>query len=187
MVRRPYFWLLSTLRNSYGKIKFLERSSELSARLRCRIEFDGESHANLIRLWRAYYRAYLEQLAGRSHVLFVKLEDLVQRPLEILRDLDRFLRLRPNVDLQRTIATLSNRPAKVHGEPCVHGEAARREYVSDRVPTLFPQDTLRFVNQQLDLELMHLFDYDVVGDVGPVAVWSAPVIERTDTETDLSI
>jgi hypothetical protein len=162
MVRLPYFWILSTLRQPYGTLG-LRGMGDASAALRSPIRFEGRTFANIAALWNAYYDAYREHVVPRAAVEFVRLEDLVQAPERTLQGLGRHLRRREGVDLRRTIAEISNRPAKRDaGRPCVYGEEARREYVPERVPGRFAAHDLDFLNRQLDPELMRAFGYPFV-------------------------
>jgi hypothetical protein len=91
MVRSPYFWLLSTARQSY-QIRFDDGATTFSERLRCPVHFDGRRYDNLTAVWNAYYRAYRTHLepAGAA---FVRLEDLVEAPMTIVRALGQHLKL----------------------------------------------------------------------------------------------
>jgi len=166
MVRLPYFWVLSTLRQPYGIALVDDNAGDASAALRSAIRFEDRIFANHVQLWNAYYRAYHEHLVPHAAVKFVRLEDLVQTPENVLGDLGRCLRRRKDADLDSAIAEISNRPAKVHGGPCVYGEEARREYVPERVPNRFPPHDIEFINGQLDPELMRRFAYPFIDGTG---------------------
>ncbi len=159
MVRLPYFWILSTLRETYGAIAFEDPGDNFGTRLRSPIRWGDETFGNIVEFWNAYYRAYQTHLAPRAPVQYVRLEDLVQTPQRVIETLDQHLERKPTVDIQATIDDIANRPAKVHGRPCVYGERARREYVPENVPKLFEVSDLRFINRNLDAELMHRFHY----------------------------
>jgi hypothetical protein len=163
MVRLPYFWLSSMLREPHHVALTASRDADEGTRLRSGLRLLGRSLPNLPSLWNAYYRGYLEHLAPRAALEWVRLEDLVQRPEEVLTRLGGRLRRREEVDVREAIDEISSRPAKIHGgRPCVHGEAARREYVPERVPLRFTGYDLAFVNGQLDPALMRRFDYPFV-------------------------
>jgi len=163
MVRLPYFWILSTLRNPYRIVYMVEKGGDTNARLRSPIRFEDRLFANSAQLWNEYYRAYQAHIVPRAAVVFVRLEDLVQTPETVLSELGQRLRFRKDVDLQRAIAEISNRPARVHsGEPCVYGEQARREYVPERIPRYFTAHDLALINHQLDASLMSTYAYPLV-------------------------
>lgn len=163
MVRLPYFWLSSMLRVPHHVALSAAVAEDESTRLRCSLGLLGRRFPNLPALWNAYYRGYLEHLAPRVALEWVRLEDLVQGPENVLTRLGARLKRREGTDLRQTIDEISSRPAKIHdGRPCVHGEEARREYVPERVPLRFDGHDLAFVNGQLDPELMRRFDYPFV-------------------------
>lgn len=163
MVRLPYFWLSSMLREPHHVALKALRDADESTRLRSPLRLLDRSFSNLPSLWNAYYRGYREHLAPRAALEWVRLEDLVQRPEAVLTRLGGRLQRREEVDVREAIDDISSRPAKIHGgRPCVHGEAARREYVPERVPLRFSGHDLAFVNGQLDPALMRRFDYPFV-------------------------
>jgi len=163
MLRLPYFWLLATLRKSYREMRFRDAGIDVGSRLRSPVEFEGRTYPNLTCLWNAYYRAYLEHLVGRrASVRFVRLEDLVQRPQGVLLGLRDFLRPRPGADLEETIRMISNKPAKIHGGPCVYGDEAERLYVPENVPRYLSWADIEYIDQHLDHGLMEAFGYPLL-------------------------
>ncbi len=164
MVRSPYFWLLSTARQSY-QIRFEDGATTFSERLRCPVHFDGRRYDNLTAVWDAYYRAYRTHLepAGAA---FVRLEDLVEAPMTIVRALGQHLKLLPPPRLKEEVAKIAATPAKIHQGPCVHGEQARQRYRVDNVQRLISSDDLALIGEQIDHALLEAFGYPIVRPTG---------------------
>jgi hypothetical protein len=160
MVRAPYFWLLSTARRSY-RIRFENQASTFSERLRSAVELDGHRYDNLTALWNAYYRAYRAHLAPGG-AAFVRLEDLVESPMSIVRALGRHLEIRSSSGIEAEVARIAATPAKVHEAPCVAGEEARRLYRMDNVRRLIAAADLDLIQEQIDHTLLAAFGYPAV-------------------------
>ncbi len=157
MVRRPYFWALSTSRRSYG-IAFLDRRRTFADRIRSRVRFQEVTYPNLIAVWNAYYRAYQRHLEPHQ-VLYVRLEDLVEEPHRLLASLGRHLPQQTGIDLDRVIEEVAGTPAKRHGGDCVFGEAAKQEYRAEMVARRIEAEDLTWINQHLDHEIRQRFAY----------------------------
>ena len=112
MVRRPYFWLLSTCRRPYG-ISFLEGGDGLGEKIRGRVRFSDLSFESLVDLWNAYYRAY-EMHLEPYRVVYVRLEDLVNDPKSVVLELQDYATPIPGVDLDQLIPEIAEAPAKRH-------------------------------------------------------------------------
>ncbi|MCH9650215.1 MAG: hypothetical protein K0U98_18400 [Deltaproteobacteria bacterium] len=157
MVRRPYFWLLSTCRRSY-KISFLDGGKQFSDRIRSRIRFQDLTYESLMELWNVYYRAY-EQHLEPHRTIYVRLEDLVGVPQAVLLDLHDHLVPNLEISMEELIEEISNTPAKKHGGECIHGEQAKREYSAEKVRERISPEDLAFINDRLDPRLMEKFRY----------------------------
>ena len=158
MVRRPYFWLLSTCKRSYG-ITFLGGGRSFGDRIRCRVRFQDVRYSCLAELWNRYYRAYEEHLEPHRTV-YVRLEDLVENPGAILDGLNPYLEPRSDVEIDSLISEVADSPAKSHGGNCVHGEDAKMEYQSKMVARRILRVDLDCINEQLDWRLMRKFGYE---------------------------
>jgi len=160
MVRSPYFWLLSTTRQNY-QIRFEDGAATFSERIRCAVQFNGRRFDNLTAIWNAYYHAY------RTHIeptgaAFVRLEDLVEEPMTIVRALGRHLEIMPSPQLEQEVERIAATPAKIHQGPCLAGEQARQHYRIANIPTLVAAADLALINQQVDCALLAAFGYPLV-------------------------
>jgi len=160
MVRSPYFWLLSTARRNY-RIRFENRASTFSERLRSPVELDGRRYDNLTAVWNAYYRAYRTHLEPTG-AAFVRLEDLVEAPIAIVRALGRHVEVLSSPQLEVEVARIAATPAKDHEGPCVAGKEARRLYRMDNVRALISAADVELINRQIDHTLLAAFGYPVV-------------------------
>jgi hypothetical protein len=173
MVRCPYFWLLSTAQRSY-QIRFEDGATTFSERLRCPVYFSGRQYDNLTAVWNAYYRAYLTHLepAGAA---FVRLEDLVEAPMTIVRALGQHLKLLSSPRLEEEVTRIAATPAKIHQGPCVHGEQARQRYRVDNIQRLISSVDLALIREQIDHTLMAALGYPIVRPT-PSAEYGPPAI-----------
>jgi hypothetical protein len=157
MVRSPYFWLLSTARRDY-LIRFEDGASTFSERLRCAVELDGRRYDDLVAVWNAYYRAYRTYLEPTG-AAFVRLEDLVEAPMAIVRALGRHLEIMPSPGLEVEVARIASTPAKDHYGPCVAGEEARRLYRMENVRGVISAADLEHIDERIDQTLLAAFGY----------------------------
>ena len=160
MVRSPYFWLLSTARQSY-EIRFEDGATTFSERLRCPVHFHGRRYDNLTDVWNAYYRAYRTHLEPGG-AAFVRLEDLVEAPMASVRALGRHLKIMSSPRLEEEVAKIAETPAKIHQAPCVYGEQARKQYRVDNIGRLISSEDLALICEQVDHALMKAFGYGIV-------------------------
>jgi hypothetical protein len=161
MVRSPYFWLLSTAQKGYD-IRFEDGAVTFSERLRCPVHFGRRRFDSLVAVWNAYYQAYRAHLEP-SGAAFVRLEDLVEDPMGMVKALGSHLELMTSPRLDDEVTRIAATPAKVHQDaPCTSGEEARRVYRVENIERLIPLDDLTLIGEQLDPELMEALGYPIV-------------------------
>ena len=161
MVRSPYFWARSTARQGYH-LRFEDGAVTFSERLRSPVFFGDRRYDSLVAVWNAYYRAYRTHREPTS-AAFVRLEDLVEHPMEIVRGLGHHLDLVSSPRLEQEVAQIAATPAKAHVQgPCVDRDQARRLYRFDGIERLISPADLTLMGEQLDPDLMADFGYPIV-------------------------
>jgi hypothetical protein len=155
MVRSPFFWLPANCRRPY-EFKFRVSSLDIGERLRSPVALKGREFPNLVQAWNSYYQSYADYLEPMGNVIYIRLEDLVRHPHDVVRLLESRLQRRPGSNTQSVIDTLSGVPCKPDNS---FGDDWEQKNRMNTVRRTQRQVDLSFIDQQLDPKLMEKFDY----------------------------
>jgi len=160
VTKNPYAWLLSTYRRPYGVGDPSNRDTlDDFVRQRCedvRYKEGGRlgSFESPVDMWNRKSRAYLN-LADSFDVFNVKYEDILLETEAVIE------RMSEAHGLRRTSGSFSNVRASVKDDG--KDLAFYREHYGERKWRRdFTPEAVNFVNEKVDQEVMHAFDYEVI-------------------------